>query len=78
MNELVPQSLDEFRKFGLLWAMNRYLFHPRGFAMAFETNDEGEVTGLRMYGDGTEPWSFDDTDTEAFRAFEGFLESLKR
>lgn len=40
---------------GLLWLINRSVFHPRGFALAVDTAGGG----LTLYGDGSEVWKFD-------------------
>ena len=52
---------------GLLWAVNRQLLHPQGYALAVA--DDGT---FQLWGDGREPWRFgDDVDEaaklEAFR-----------
>ncbi|MEV4173998.1 hypothetical protein [Nonomuraea sp. NPDC049709] len=38
----------------LLWLINRTVFHPRGYALAYKPSD-GSFT---LLGDGTEPWVF--------------------
>lgn len=60
---------------GALWAINRTVFHPRGFALAI-TPETGELT---LLGDGSEPWDYAlntpgsvDQD-EKFLAFEALL-----
>ena len=61
---------------GVLWAINRTVFHPRGFALAIEAVAEtGEVTGWSLQGDGSEPWKFNDDGMEdaRFAAFEALL-----
>lgn len=79
---------EDFRTSGLLWLINRTTFHPRGFAMGLEYGDDatneqinaGEVEpiGWRLYGDGTEPWSFEtDREAEIFRAVETFFDALR-
>jgi hypothetical protein len=55
----------ELRDTGLLWLINRTVFHPRGFALALMYDEPGQaeggnVTGWQLYGDGTEPWSMGD------------------
>lgn len=40
---------------GLLWLINRAVFHPRGFALAVDA-EGGNAT---VYGDGSQVWSFD-------------------
>lgn len=39
---------------GLLWLINRVVFHPRGFALAV-VPDTGEFV---LLGDGDEPWRY--------------------
>lgn len=56
------RPFGELRTSGLLWLINRVVFHPRGYALAlhFEGNDSsqlGACTGWSLMGDGTEPWS---------------------
>ena len=74
---------------GVLWAMNRYIFHPRGFALALIYPDDASLsdiengycqpTGWEMLGDGTEIWSFSqDCDEDGFKKFKGFLSELEK
>lgn len=62
---------------GVLWAINRALFHPRGFALALETDTKsgGVVLGWSLHGDGSEPWKFTDDalEDQRFAAFEALL-----
>ena len=88
-SETMPFSA--LRDVGFLWLINRCVFHPRGFALAFdmeiETNDEtGEetsvvVTGWRITGDGTEPWMFGESmaerENELFASVEAFLNARR-
>lgn len=59
-----PRSLDEFRTSGLLWLVNRTVFHPRGYALSIHydsdprTNPDAQATGWSLLGDGTEPWRY--------------------
>lgn len=63
---------------GVLWAINRYLFHPRGYALALVQNDDGEVIGWQVLGDGKEVFTFfENSDDNKFVRFESFLEKLK-
>lgn len=77
-------TFEEARPTGLLWAINKVLMHPRGFALAFEYPDGSELEdikanavapmGFSVVGDGSEPWSFaEGLDEEGFAAFEEFL-----
>lgn len=63
----------DLRDSGLLWLINRVVFHPRGYALALHFEDTpdrnlaegGEVTGWSILGDGTEPWSMGDPPAES-------------
>jgi hypothetical protein len=51
---------------GLLWLINRVVFHPRGFALTL-VKQHGEVVGWNLQGDGTEVWRFtEDKDDQHF------------
>lgn len=68
------RPFDDLRTSGLLWFINRVIFHPRGFALALhypdnsfksidpETGSAGEAElqpdGWSLVGDGTEIWEF--------------------
>lgn len=69
----------ELRSSGLLWLVNRVVFHPRGFAMAVVTDEHGDVAGWRLDGDGRAPWRFpDDVDErELLARVERFLDGLR-
>lgn len=57
---------------GLLWLINATTFHPRGFALALVTDDDGMIVGWQLQGDGREPWRYgEDVETdERFAAAE--------
>lgn len=66
----------DLRDDGVLWMVNRTVFHPRGYALAVD--DTGTLT---LLGDGSEPWSFDlresdgtDREDELFRRFLALLD----
>lgn len=44
----------DLREDGLLWLINRVVFHPRGFALGYD-RDAGTFL---LLGDGSEPWRF--------------------
>lgn len=77
------RPLVDLRTTGLLWLINRTVFHPRGYALAVGEwsvgGSEVITEGWKLFGDGTQPWQFaDDIDEdELFRAAEAFLESLR-
>lgn len=71
---------DDLREHGLLWLINRCVFHPRGYALALHRDDDGAATGWSVLGHGTEPWNYDASVPEdrAFAAAEAFLAELRR
>ncbi len=76
-------SFEEMRSTGVLWALNRVLFHPRGYALGFTYPDsvtkeeimrhDVEPTGWTLYGDGTEVWAYADEEDIEFEAFAKLL-----
>lgn len=58
----VARPFSEFRDEGLLWLVNTMVFHPRGYALAFEINDDGDAIGWSLQGDGKERWAYAATD----------------
>jgi hypothetical protein len=68
----------DFRELGLLWLVNRVVFHPRGYALALAYND-GVCTGWELLGDGSEPWRYaDEVDEDnAHAAVEALLADLR-
>lgn len=52
-------DFEDLRRTGFLWLINRTVFHPRGFAFALVYDENDNVVGWTIYGDGTEPWAFD-------------------
>lgn len=67
-------SIDPEKETAVLWAMNRFIFHPRGFAMTFSVDEEKKVDGWYLQGNGTEVWAFDsESDDDGFAKFEAFL-----
>lgn len=51
------RPMPELSSSGLLWLINRQVFHPRGIALALEV--EAANPRWRLRGNGTEPWSFE-------------------
>jgi hypothetical protein len=58
-------SVVDLRSSGLLWLINRAVFHPRGFALAIDSK-----TGVfSLLGDGSEEFTFTpDDDAAGFKA----------
>ena len=49
-----PRPLRDLQTSGLLWLINRVVFHPRGFSLALAVREsDGEVIGWNLLGDGT-------------------------
>ncbi len=74
--EKPPQPFEALREFGVLWAINRYVFHPRGYALAITLDEDGSALGWQILGDGSEPWYFP-SEEEEFRAFNETLDGLR-
>lgn len=74
------QPFSKLREWGLLWLINRVVFHPRGHALAFRIDDEtGEPTGWRLLGDGSEVFTFgDEADHEEFARVRDFFQSCSK
>lgn len=64
------RTIRDLRESGLLWLINRVVFHPRGFALGFVADQAGDFIGWQLLGDGTEVWQMGpDADEDAlFRA----------
>lgn len=76
------RPIFDFRRlseYGVLWLVNRVVFHPRGFALALEYADgETEPRGWSIQGDGSETWRFEGFDEdEKFREVEALLEQAR-
>ena len=75
-------DLSALRPTGILWAINRHIFHPRGYAFALNwpdgaNPDTDRPDGFTIYGDGLEPWNFQpDTDDGGFTQFQAFIAGL--
>ena len=63
---------------GLLWLINRVVFHPRGYALALVCKDgTREVEGWTIKGDGSEVWYFSpEIEDKEFVKVNAFLNSL--
>lgn len=61
----VPDALgwEELQSSGLLWLFNTSVLHPRGYALSI-VRLGGQMVGWRLLGDGSEPWTFADGDTD--------------
>ena len=64
------------RDSGLLWLINRVVFHPRGFALGLVMH-EGQPVGWRLLGDGREVWRFDGDEDDLFRHAEETLSAAR-
>lgn len=71
----MDRPFEELRDSGLLWLINRTVFHPRGFALALTIADDGRATGWSLLGDGSEPWQYGEAEVEndKFRRAEATL-----
>jgi hypothetical protein len=74
-----PLPIGALREHGLLWLINRTVFHPRGYALSLHASDRDgrDVVGWSMQGDGSEPWTFtSEVDDEQFQRVARFFEGL--
>lgn len=74
-NEPVFVPVD-LRADGVLWAINRHVFHPQGFALGVDPDDNRV---LRLYGNGSEVYRYD-TDVpedDLFAAFQALLQRAR-
>lgn len=70
-NDLAPFDWHED---GVLWLINRVVFHPRGFAL---TRQRGANPEWTIQGDGTEVWAFQNgQEDRSFAAVEALFKRL--
>ena len=61
------RPFGELRDSGLLWLINRVVFHPHGYALALVSDGRSsEPAGWRLLGDGSEVWRFDGNEDALF------------
>jgi hypothetical protein len=70
--DLPVRPFGELRDSGLLWLINRVVFHPRGFALALVMRD-GDPVGWKLLGDGTEVWRFEGDEDEEYQRVEATM-----
>lgn len=84
--------MTDFRGRGVLWMLNRVVFHPRGFAIGLHWADdvtveqieanEVEPIGFSIQGDGKEVWAFgqepDWSEDAPFAVFEAMLDEARQ
>lgn len=70
-----PRPFAALSTSGVLWAVNRALFHPRGYALTIRIDSNGNAAGWILQGDGGEPWVYEPSVDEDrhFGAFERTL-----
>lgn len=66
------RAWEELRSTGLLWLINRVVFHPRGWALALVRRD-GQLVGWNLQGDGREVWEFNGDEDALFAAAQNTL-----
>lgn len=68
----MDRPFEDLSDSGLLWLINRTVFHPRGYALAITIAD-GKATGWSLLGDGSEPWEYGTDGADKFRRAEATL-----
>jgi hypothetical protein len=71
------RPFSELRDSGLLWLINRVVFHPRGYALALEMRD-GQAVGWKLLGDGSEVWGFAPPEDDDFEHAQATLREAGR
>ncbi len=76
----MDRPFEDLSTTGLLWLINRMVFHPRGYALALTVTDGGKATGWSLMGDGSEPWEYGEIEVglDKFRRAEALLASLRK
>jgi len=78
--ERAAYSFEQLADTGVLWMLNRVLFHPRGFALALDSADgESEPRGWSVDA-FTEPVTFglpEGMESERLAAFERLLSEAR-
>jgi hypothetical protein len=69
---------SDLRTSGLLWLINRVVFHPRGFALGLVVAEDGQPVGWDLLGDGSEPWRFEDGEAAHLAAAEQTFAAERR
>ncbi len=67
------RPFSELSESGLLWLINATVFHPRGYALALQTDGDGNAIGWSLRGDGRERWRFAGDMQKRFTAAEQTL-----
>lgn len=73
--DIAPRPFVDLSASGVLWAINRVLFHPRGYAFTIQVDEAGNATGWYIQGDGEEVWTMPEDQEDALHAaFEATLQ----
>lgn len=71
-------NFNELENSGLLWLINRTVFHPRGFTFGLVPDANGNMVGWAVVGDGKKCQKFDtEVDEIGFLTAETFLTKLR-
>jgi len=72
-------DIYSIKESGLLWLINRQVFHPRGYALALDCDpNTREVFGWQLLGAGKEVWNFEPgTENELFESANRILGGSK-
>lgn len=62
---------------GLLWLINRTVFHPRGYALALHVED-GVAQGWELLGDGGEVWAYSEDEDDCYTRAEDTFARARR
>jgi len=76
--DITLYTFNELEKSGLLWLINRIVFHPRGFVLGLIPDENGNIIGWTVVGEGKNPLVFNpEMDEMGFLTAETFLAKLR-
>jgi len=78
-NERLIRPWSELMDSGLLWLVNRQVFHPMGFSLSLHLDEHGEPVGWSIIGDGGEICAFPyELEQEYFDKVQATLDAYRR
>lgn len=76
MSQLRP--FRELSESGLLWLINRTVFHPQGYALGIRIDSEENAVGWELLGDGSEPFVYGGDGSDEVEQLQAARETLRR
>lgn len=77
-DDFTMYTFNDLENSGLLWMINRFIFHPRGFTFGLVPDEHGNIIGWTVLGDGKTCQRFlPDMDEMGFLTSETFLAKIR-